>query len=164
MRCPAPIDEAAPAAFADYESRYLACFEVGLPAPPVALQASAYNRREPVPAVIHEHVLFYKRFGMVRAADDNEPADHLLNELAFPHSSRRIAAGSEKRTSESLLLGRRDFLQRQMTRWLPRAAAKAEEKRLPAIYRTLLDLLAKAVQQDLELTRDAVNQHTKENA
>src|SRR6516162_751945 len=32
---------------AEHEARYIACFEVGLPAPPVALLASHYNRREP---------------------------------------------------------------------------------------------------------------------
>jgi hypothetical protein len=30
---------------------------------------------------------------------------------------------------------RRDFLQRQVTKWMPRAAAEANDKHLPAIYR-----------------------------
>jgi DMSO reductase family type II enzyme chaperone len=152
---PCPVGEVAPDEYADYESRYIACFEVGVPAPPVALQASAYNRREPVPAVIHEHVLFYKRFGLRLPEDNIEPADHLLNELAFLiHLDEllrmnRIDAGS-------LLLARRDFLQRQVARWVSRAAADAEDKRLPAIYCRLLALLAHAVQHDLELTQEAI--------
>jgi hypothetical protein len=49
----------------------------------VVLRASHYNRREPVPATIHEHVLFYRRFGARLAAGTLEPADHLSNQLAF---------------------------------------------------------------------------------
>jgi len=158
---PGPADDTAPESFADYESRYLACFEVGLPAPPVALQASCHNRRDPVPAVIHEHVLFYKRFSMRQLADDFEPADHLLNELAFLIHLDELLL-NEKVAAGSLLLARRDFLQRQLTRWIPRAAEAAAEKGLPATYCTLLDVLARAAQQDLDLTLEAVCQQTKE--
>jgi DMSO reductase family type II enzyme chaperone len=152
---PGAVGEVAPDEYADYESRYIACFEVGLPAPPVALLASNYNRREPVPAVIHEHVLFYKRFGLRLPEGDIEPADHLLNELTFLiHLDELLRAG--RTDAEWILLARRDFLQRQVARWVPRAAAEADEKRLPAVYCQLLALLAHAVQHDLELTRDAV--------
>jgi DMSO reductase family type II enzyme chaperone len=146
-----PDEDAAPGEYADFESRYLACFEVGLPAPPVPLQASCYDRREPIPAVIHEHVLFYKRFGLHVRDDENESADHLLNELAFLlHLDELLLTG--KMATDSLVLARRDFLKRHLTRWLPRAAADAEKTCLPAIYRTLLDLLARGVDQDAELT------------
>jgi DMSO reductase family type II enzyme chaperone len=153
---PCAVGEVAPDGYADYESRYIACFEVGLPAPPVALLASNYNRREPVPAVIHEHVLFYKRFGLRLPEDDIEPADHLLNELAFLIRLDELLTAS-RTDADSLLLARRDFLQRHVARWVPRAAAEADEKGLPAIYRLLLALLAHAVQNDLELTREAVD-------
>jgi TorA maturation chaperone TorD len=152
---PGPDGELVPPALADHESRYLACFEVGLPQPPVVLQASHYNRREPVPATVHEHVLFYKRFG-ARPADGNvEPADHLSNELAFlAHLDELLAAG--RLEAESVLRARRDFLARQVTRWAGAAAAAAEEKLLPALYRFLLAVLARAAEQDLELTQAAL--------
>jgi DMSO reductase family type II enzyme chaperone len=156
-----PDEEAVPHDYADFESRYLACFEVGVPAPPVPLQASSYNRREPVPAVIHEHVLFYKRFGLQQFEDAGETADHLINELAFLTRLDELLTTS-RTTVDSVLLARRDFLKRHLARWAPRAAADAEEKRLPAVYRTLLALLARAVEQDLELTSAASSQHTTE--
>jgi DMSO reductase family type II enzyme chaperone len=153
---PRAAGEIAPDGYADYESRYIACFEVGLPAPPVPLLASNYNRREPVPAIIHEHVLVYKRFGLSLPEGDTEPADHLLHELAFLiRLDELLTAG--RRDADSLLLARRDFLQRHAARWVPRAAAEADEKGLPAIYRLLLALLAQAVRHDLELTREAVD-------
>ncbi len=151
---PCPEGELVPPALADHESRYLACFEVGVPQPPVVLQASHYNRREPVPATVHEHVLFYKRFG-ARPADGNiEPADHLSNELAFLiHLDELLAAG--KLEAESVLRGRRDFLARQVTRWAAAAAAEAEDKLLPSLYRFLLAVFARAAEQDLELSQAA---------
>ena len=152
---PCPPGELVPEAFADHESRYLACFEVGVPEPPVVLRASHYNRREPVPATIHEHVLFYRRFGARLAAGTLEPADHLSNQLAFLIRLDELpcAGDSERR---SVLRARRDFLSRQTARWTAAAAAAAEEKLLPPVYRLLLDLLARAVEQDLELSRAAL--------
>jgi TorA maturation chaperone TorD len=146
-----PPGELVPEAFADHESRYLACFEVGMPEPPVVLQASHYNRREPVPATIHEHVLFYRRFGARLAAGNLEPADHLSSQLAFLiHLDELPCAGEPEH--RSVLWARGDFLTRQVARWTTAAAAAAEEKLLPPVYRTLLTLLAHAVEQDLELT------------
>jgi TorA maturation chaperone TorD len=152
---PYPDGELVPPALADHESRYLACFEVGVPQPPVVLQASHYNRREPVPATVHEHVLFYKRFGARPAQGNIEPADHLSNELAFLiHLDELLAAG--KLEAESVLRARRDFLARQVTRWAATAAATAEEKLLPGLYCFLLAALARAAEQDLELTQAAL--------
>ena len=152
---PCPEGELVPPAPADHESRYLACFEVGQPGPPIVLQASHYNRREPIPATVHEHVLFYKRFGTRLAQGNIEPADHLSNELAFlAHLDELLAAG--RLEAESVLRARRDFLARQVTRWAGAAAAAAEEKLLPALYRFLLAVLARAAEQDLELTQAAL--------
>jgi TorA maturation chaperone TorD len=141
---------------AEHEARYIACFEVGLPAPPVALLASHYNRREPATAVIHEHILFYRRFGAALSAGNIEPADHLLNELAFLIRLDELYLGGEPATS--ILRARRDFLRRQAARWPARAAETAVEQGLPAVYRSLLRLLAAAVAQDLELTEAALGE------
>jgi TorA maturation chaperone TorD len=152
---PCPAGQLVPPALADHESRYLACFEVGQPGPPVVLQASHYNRREPIPTTVHEHVLFYKRFGARLAKGTIEPADHLSNELAFLiHLDELLSAG--KLGAESVLRARRDFLARQVTRWATAAAAAAEEKSLPALYRFLLAVLARAADQDLELSEAAL--------
>jgi TorA maturation chaperone TorD len=141
----------------EHEARYIACFEVGLPAPPVVLLASHYNRREPVTAVIHEHILFYRRFGATLSAGNIEPADHLLNELAFLIRLDELYLGDETGAS-SLLRARRDFLHRQAARWPSRAAEVAVENGLPAVYCSLLSLLAAAVARDLEMTEDALKE------
>jgi TorA maturation chaperone TorD len=152
---PCPAGEVVPPAPADHESRYLACFEVGEPEPPVVLQASHYNRREPIPATVHEHVLFYKRFGVRLAKGNIESADHLSNELAFLiRLDELFSAGQPE--AESVLRARRDFLARQVTRWVAAAASAAEGRCLPALYRFLLAVLARAAEQDLELSQAAL--------
>jgi TorA maturation chaperone TorD len=156
-----PEGELVPREYADHESCYLACFEVGLPGPPVPLLASHYNRKEPAPRIIHEHILFYNRFG-ARPADSIESADHLLDELAFlVRLDELVLAGRVE--AESCLRARRDFLARHAVRWPARAAALAEERGLPPVYRALLALLAAAVEQDLALSEAAVADLAKEN-
>jgi DMSO reductase family type II enzyme chaperone len=150
-----PDDELTPEDFAEFESRYLACFEVGMPTPPVPLQASHYNRRQPAPATIHEHVLFYQQFGLHPATGNSEPADHLSNELGFLiHLDERALRQAEQR--EPILRARRDFLKRQAAQWPPRAAELAVENGLPALYVTVLSILAQAVEQDRDLTSAAL--------
>jgi DMSO reductase family type II enzyme chaperone len=150
-----PDDELTPDDFAEFESRYLACFEVGLPTPPVPLQASHYNRRQPAPATIHEHVLFYQQFGLRPVHGNSEPADHLSNELAFLiHLDERALRQPEQR--EQILRARRDFLKRQACQWPARAAELAADNGLPALYVTILSILAQAIDHDRELTSDAL--------
>jgi hypothetical protein len=152
---PVPDGDLFPEAFADHESRYLACFEVGLPAPPVPLLASHYNTRDPVPRTIHEHILFYRRFCARPAGSGVDSADHLLNELSFLIRLDELLL-AETVEAESIVRARHDFLVRQATRWPARAAAAANEKHLPPVYCVLLALLAAAVRQDRELCEAAV--------
>lgn len=141
--------ELVPSGFADHESRYLACFEVGLPQAPVVLQASFYVKHEPAPRVVHEHVLFYRHFGY-ETRTHAEAADHLLNELGFLVHLDMLAEAPGADLA-SLRAARRDFLCRQMARWVESAALRAAERFLPPLYRVLLALLAAAVRQDVEL-------------
>ena len=157
-----PESEFAPEEFAEFESRYLACFEVGVPVPPVPLLASHYNRRRPAPATIHEHVLFYQQFGLRPAGGNSEPADHLSAELAFLiHLDERARRQAEKR--ESILRARRDFLDRQAGAWPARAAELAAENGLPDVYVATLSLLARAVEHDSELAAAALAEFKAEN-
>jgi DMSO reductase family type II enzyme chaperone len=152
---PCPAGPLVPAGFADHQSRYLACFEVGMPGPPVPLVASHYNQREPVPRIIHEHILFYRTFGVQLPADCLEQADHLVHQLAFLiHLDRLLIDDTFAATS--ILRARHDFLSRHLVRWVGAAARAAEEKHLPPLYCSLLDVLSAAVEQDRDLTVSAL--------
>jgi TorA maturation chaperone TorD len=141
-----------PGEFADHQARYLASFEVGLPAAPVVLLASHYQRREPAPRIIYEHILFYRRFGVRVPARSLEPANHLGHQLAFlMHLDGRLLEGHLD--PESLRWARRDFLARHLA-WVDRAAFQAMELGLAPVYQALLAVLAAALRQDRELTAE----------
>ncbi|HQR06024.1 MAG TPA: molecular chaperone TorD family protein [Gemmatales bacterium] len=152
-----------PQDFAAYECVYIACFDVGLPTPPVPLLSSHYNKREPVPATIHEHVLFYKRFGTTLSEANIEPADHLSNELAFLIWLDELLHEGEI-DPESIHQARLDFLSRHPHRWLPQALHAAQEKELPELFIVLLRLMIYAVEEDVELTQSLLSDlHEKDN-
>jgi TorA maturation chaperone TorD len=152
---PCPDGELVPDDPAEHESRYLACFEVGFPEPPVVLLASHYNRREPAPRIIHEHILLYRRFGAQVPANSLEPADHLLHQLGFLlHLDELIQRGASG--VESILHARHDLLARHLLPWIGRAADLAEERCLPPVYCALLRVIAVAVRQDHELASSAL--------
>lgn len=143
-----------PEAFPDFESRYIAAFEVGLPEAPVVLLASHYLQHEPAPRVVHEHILFYKRFRMPTLDPSQEAPDHLLNELAFLIHLDDLAQ-ADQADRLSLDWARRDFIDRHPGRWASQAAARAEQRGLPPLYRALLNLLATALRDDRALLGDA---------
>jgi DMSO reductase family type II enzyme chaperone len=150
-----PPGDLAAADVEDHQARYIACFEVGLPTPPVVLLASHYNRREPVTAIIHEHLLFYRRFGARPAAGGCEPADHALNELAFLiYLDELLLAGLVE--ADSIQRARHDFLSRHMSRWPALASTSAEENGIAPVYVCLLGVLAAAVDQDKALTEKEI--------
>ncbi len=146
-----PEGELVPESLADHESRYLACFEVGMPGPPVPLLASHYQKREPTPQVIHEHLLFYRRFALPGPDRDQAPADHLHYQLAFLiHLDELLER--DLVASESASWARHDFLVRHVCRWTATACRQATEKGLPGVYCTLLAILELAAAQDLDWT------------
>lgn len=153
-----PAELSLPQDFATFESVYIACFDVGLPAPPVPLLSSHYNKREPVPATIHEHILFYKRFGTMLTEGNLEPADHLSNELAFLIRLDELLHDGEI-DPESIHLARLDFLSRHPHRWLPQALQVAQEKELPVLFIVLLRLMTHAFSEDVELTQSFLSDH-----
>ena len=68
-----------PAYLQTYEDLYLSTFEVGVPHPVCPLIESHWNKRHPVPKILHENILFYKQFVL-----ELRPAVH----------NRRIICGS----------------------------------------------------------------------
>lgn len=144
---PTPEEEFVPESYADYESRYLATFEVGLPEAPVVLLASHYSRNEPAPKVVHEHILFYRHFDADPAAETGEAADHLINELRFLIHLDELRERSPS-SWEAIDRARGDFLDRQLLRWVPAACAQADRNGVPAFYCLALLLLYAMLQDD----------------
>src|SRR3989338_320194 len=71
-----PNDMPLPESFEVYEQDYISAFEVGTPQPPCPLIESHWNKRDAVPKILHENILFYRQFGLILRSTSSETADH----------------------------------------------------------------------------------------
>ena len=77
---------------------------------------------------LDEVVRFYDYFGLHASPEDQRPADHLCTELEFmKYLTFKEAVTQSPRLQGSFRRAQNDFLERQLTTWLPRVVEKAEE-------------------------------------
>ena len=120
-----PLRLPLPENLATLESQYIATYDVGEPTPLVPLLESHYNHRDPVPRILHENILFYRRFGLELRSSANETADHLRHQLEFVAYVCELATLSNDRAAPDvqsqieLALG--DYVSRHLLSWLPQA-------------------------------------------
>lgn len=137
--CSSPL--AVPAACEDFAERYIATFDVGTPAPPVPLIESHYNKREPIPRILHENILFYRQFGLQLRDSALENADHLRHQLEFTRHllayHARLQESDTAAVSRQVTHALRDFVTRHLLSWLPEAAVGAAGAPLPMAERAL---------------------------
>lgn len=133
-----------PSEYPDFESRYIATFDVGVPTPQVPLLESHYNKREPLPRILHENILFYQQFGLRLSPESNESADHLRHQLEFvsylftlllrAEESGDVGGGEQVSQIRRAL---HDYLSRHLLTWLPEAVRSAEGAPLAAAKQAL---------------------------
>jgi len=122
---------ALPATLERYESEYIAAFDAGAPHPLVPLVESHYNKREPVPRILHENILFHRAFGLALRDTAAETSDHLRHQLEFTAHLFTLEASASGETLEAVRRGRTEFAERHLLSWLPQAAEKARTTRFP---------------------------------
>jgi DMSO reductase family type II enzyme chaperone len=132
-----------------YEAQYIEAFDAGAPHPPVPLLESHYNRRGPVPQVLHENILFYQAFGLRLRSSANETADHLRHQLEFvAHlfhlEDETLRRGCQGEALAQIGRARAEYLQRHLLSWLPQAADRASEAPARWIGQTVRLALAMA--------------------
>ena len=135
--------------YGQYESTYIALFDVGMPAPPVPLAESGHFKAVPAQQIALENVLFYEVLGL-KVDTAGTFADHLQTQLQFLSAVRYAAEnGTGDANRESLLRLERDFLQRHLLSWLP-AAERKLRKLDPPLFPALLRLLVAFLQDRLK--------------
>jgi DMSO reductase family type II enzyme chaperone len=136
--------------FAQYETAYIALFDVGAPEPPVPLVESAHHKALPAQQIALENVLFYEVLGL-HVNPARSFADHLFTQLEFLSAVRYVGEQARDTASRANLARlERDFLQRHLLNWLP--AAEAKLRRLdPPLFATFLRLLLVFLQNRLKL-------------
>jgi len=118
-----------PTTSAEFEQEYLAAFEVGLPHATAPLLESHWKRTEPTPRVLHQNLLFYRRFGLELRQPSADSADHLRLQLELMcHlcrlQTRAVTAGKHDEAAQ-LARACREFAEQHLA-WVSLAAAAIE--------------------------------------
>jgi len=112
----------------DFQAEFLRVFEVGPGnGPPAPLYGGAYGGSDRMQK-LEEVVRFYEYFGLTTSPEDPRPADHLATELEFmKYLTYKEAVSSSPRLQTSYRRAQHDFLDRQLSPWLPKFAARTRE-------------------------------------
>jgi len=118
------VFDSVPATLEDLHALHIRLFEAGAPQPQCPLLESAYVLTRPPGDVVLENKLFYQHFGL--KVETRAAPDHLLTQLEFlAWLDHCLAEGNPD--TESLVRARREFTERHLAHWLPKAATLAEQ-------------------------------------
>ena len=140
----------------EFENQYVACFEVGSPEPPCPPYEGLYRGGERTQFMLRVSS-FYKHFGLAMNQEEGrarEVPDHISAELEFMHfltfkQTQALEEGTEE-LLQGYLLAQNDFLQQQMSQWLPAFVEKLEAACPIPFYVTLGRLVRDVVLAELE--------------
>lgn len=117
--------------YEQYESTYIALFDVGIPEPPVPLFESAHDKTHPAQEIALENTYFYEVLGL-KSDPRHAVPDYLVTQLEFLAALRYTREQtSEESTAVSLARAETEFLERHLLNWLPAAGAKLDRTNAP---------------------------------
>lgn len=149
--------EGAAVPYQDFQAEYIRLFDVGVAKPPCPLYGGLYlgGRKK----VMEELVRFYDYFGLHRSQPSSELPDHITVELEFMHflTFKEVDALHRGRDRTSYVLAQRDFLDRHLARWLPRARKTLEQHEALPFFAGLFALTDVFLTQDLSYLRALVS-------
>jgi DMSO reductase family type II enzyme chaperone len=128
------------ASYEQYESAYIALFDVGIPEPPVPLFESAHDKTHPAPEIALENTYFYEVIGL-KADPSRAVPDYLVTQLEFLAAVRFTGDNaSDEATAIALARAETEFLERHLLNWLPTARTKLDRTGAPGFpwFMTLL--------------------------
>jgi len=132
--------------YEEYESAYIALFDVGIPEPPVPLFESAHDKTHPAQEIALENTFFYDVLGL-RSDQNQAVPDYLITQLEFLAALRYTSENaSDETTAVSLARAEAEFLERHLLNWIPLAKAKLERIGAPG-FPMLMTLLAQFLNQ-----------------
>jgi len=128
--------------YEEYESAYIALFDVGIPEPPVALFESAHDKTRPAQEIALENTCFYEVLGL-RSDPSQAVPDYLVTQLEFLAALRYTAQhAAEEETKSSLTRAEAEFLERHLLNWTSSANQKLTRTGAPA-FPLLMSLLVR---------------------
>jgi DMSO reductase family type II enzyme chaperone len=127
--------------YEQYESTYIALFDVGVPAPPVPLFESAHDKSRPAQELALENTYFYEVLGL-KSDPSRAVPDYLVTQLEFLAALRYTSENtSQEATAAALVRAETEFLERHLLNWVPMAKTKLDRTGTPG-FPALMTLLA----------------------
>jgi DMSO reductase family type II enzyme chaperone len=126
--------------YQQYESAYIALFDVGIPEPPVPLFESAHDKTHPAQEIALENTYFYEVLGL-KSDPSRAVPDYLVTQLEFLAALRYACEStSDEATTIALARAETEFLERHLLNWVPTALAKLDRTGAPGfpVVMTLL--------------------------
>jgi len=126
--------------YEQYESTYIALFDVGMPEPPVPLFESAHDKTHPAQEIALESTYFYEVLGL-KSDPGRAVPDYLVTQLEFLAALRYTSEHtSEESTAVSLAGAGTEFLERHLLNWVHTAKVKLDRINAPGfpVMMTLL--------------------------
>jgi DMSO reductase family type II enzyme chaperone len=128
------------ASYEQYESAYIALFDVGIPEPPVPLFESAHDKSHPAQEIALENTYFYEVLGL-KSDPGRAVPDYLVTQLEFLAALRYTCERtSEESTAVSLARAETEFLERHLLNWVSTAKVRLDRTNAPGfpVMMTLL--------------------------
>ena len=128
------------ATYEQYESTYIALFDVGIPEPRVPLFESAHDKTHPAQEIALENTYFYEVLGL-KSDPGRAVPDYLVTQLEFLAALRYTCEHTwEEGTAVSLARAEIEFLERHLLNWVPTAKVKLDRINAPGfpVMMTLL--------------------------
>jgi DMSO reductase family type II enzyme chaperone len=126
--------------YEQYESAYIALFDVGIPEPPVPLFESAHDKTHPAQEIALENTYFYEVLGLKSDPSRGVP-DYLVTQLEFLAALRYTSDNTaDDATAIALARAEAEFLERRLLNWLPLAKTKLDRTGAPG-FPCLMQLL-----------------------
>lgn len=134
------------ASYEQYESAYIALFDVGVPEPPVPLFESAHDKSHPAQEIALENTYFHGVLGL-KSDPRRAVPDYLATQLEFLAALRYTREHtSDEGNAHLLARAETEFLERHLLNWVPLAASKVERINAPG-FPVLIALLSQFLRQ-----------------
>lgn len=135
--------------YVDFQSEFLSLFEVGQGMPPCPLYSGIFRGGRK--AVMEELARFYSYFGLSIEHGSGELPDHLATELEFMHflTFKELTALHQQKDPTPYRRAQADFLERQLTSWLPLLEERLQRLGPPPFYTALVWLTSAVAREHL---------------
>lgn len=126
----------------EFESEYIRLFDVGAGGPPCPLYGGTYGGDRM--KAMEDAVRFYNYFHLHLSQEMRELPDHITTQLEFLHylTFREAEARQQGTDPSSLLRAERDFLARNLCKWVPKLQARLAKQQTNPFFVALVDFAA----------------------